>query len=46
METGRIFWEIYFLGVLGNGQGIAYGAHIGGFVTGAFISLVAQRFIR
>ncbi len=35
-----------FLGVLGNGQGIAYGAHIGGFVTGAFISLVAQRFIR
>ncbi len=35
-----------FMGVLGDGQGIAYGAHIGGFVTGMLLSLIAHPFIR
>jgi len=35
-----------FMGILGPGQGIAYGAHIGGFVTGLLISLFADRLIR
>ena len=33
-------------GILGSGQGIAYGAHIGGFVTGIIVSLPAGRWIR
>lgn len=35
-----------FMGVLSPGQGIAYGAHIGGFITGILLSLIADRFIR
>jgi membrane associated rhomboid family serine protease len=42
---GVIGVALDFLGVLSPGQGIAYGAHIGGFVTGMILSLLANRFI-
>ena len=35
-----------FMGVIGPNMSIAYGAHIGGFITGIVISLIADRFIR
>lgn len=35
-----------FMGIMGESQGIAYGAHIGGFVTGILISIVADRFVK
>lgn len=35
-----------FMGVMGPAQGIAFGAHIGGFFTGALLSFLADRFIR
>ena len=30
------------MGILGGGQGIAYGAHLGGFITGMALSLIAK----
>lgn len=35
-----------FMGIIGPDMSVAYGAHIGGFVTGILIALVADRFIR
>ena len=35
-----------FMGVIGPDMSVAYGAHIGGFITGILISLIADRFIR
>lgn len=35
-----------FMGIMGGGQGIAYGAHLGGFATGIIISTLADRMIR
>jgi len=43
--AGAIGIALDFLGVLSPGQRIAYGAHIGGFVTGMLLSLVADRLI-
>ena len=44
--AGVIGVTLDFAGVLDGGKGIAYGAHIGGFVTGILLSLIADRFIR
>ena len=35
-----------FMGLMGPGMNVAYGAHIGGFVTGIFLSIIADRFVR
>jgi len=35
-----------FVGVFDSGQGIAYGAHLGGFATGILLSLIANPFVR
>jgi membrane associated rhomboid family serine protease len=35
-----------FFGILGSGQGIAYGAHVGGFASGILVSLIADRTLR
>ena len=44
--AGAVGIALDFMGVMGPGQGIAYGAHIGGFVTGMLLSVVADRFVR
>ena len=44
--AGMVGVALDVMGVMGPGQGIAYGAHIGGFVTGMILSLIAGRFIR
>jgi len=44
--AGVVGVTLDFMGVMSQAQGIAYGAHIGGFVTGILLSLVAGRFIR
>jgi membrane associated rhomboid family serine protease len=39
-----VFFDLF--GILGPAQGIAFGAHLGGFVTGMLLSVPADRFIR
>jgi len=44
--AGAIGVALDVMGVLGPAQGIAFGAHIGGFLTGILLSLIAHRFVR
>jgi len=34
-----------FMGIMGGGQGIAYGAHLGGFASGIILSTLADRMV-
>jgi membrane associated rhomboid family serine protease len=43
--AGAVGLILDVVGVMGPGQGIAFGAHIGGFVTGMLLSLIAGRSI-
>jgi len=43
--AGAVGVFLDFMGVIDGAQGIAYGAHIGGFVTGIILSIVADRFV-
>ena len=44
--AGAVGVFLDFMGVIDGIQGIAFGAHIGGFVTGIILSVVADRFVR
>ena len=44
--AGVIGVTLDFAGAIDGGGGIAYGAHIGGFVSGILLSLIADRFVR
>lgn len=43
--AGAIGVALDFMGVMGPPAGIAYGAHIGGFMTGIILSVIADRFV-
>lgn len=44
--AGVVSVALDFMGIADGNQGIAYGAHIGGFITGIMLSTLADRFVR